>query len=280
MAASVQQLSELQDRAWTAVAHLGLERGLKGSQAQHQAVQDWYAAMQRPLAADLDQEMVRVQLADRARLEREHQQLQQQAAALAQTLEQRNQERQALRQQLAVQQTTAATWKAKYEALVDPVRSLPLEEVAAALCLEFVQPSWRHERHQIRINGTQFYDWHESQRRGGGGAIDLVMHVNQSDFKSAVAWLADRFGETAVQMAIRESAEAIVQSEKSSLCRASCVRATMADRAGRFGVAAATGKVAGPASCAGVAVCRSGWGDDLHTAGFADARNNRSVSAA
>ncbi len=91
-------------------------------------------------------------------------------------------------------------------------RSLPLEEVAAALCLELVQQSWRHERHQIRINGTQFYDWHESQLCGGGGAIDLVMHVNQSDFKSAVAWLADRFGEIAVQIAIREYAQAVAES--------------------------------------------------------------------
>jgi NAD(P)H-dependent FMN reductase len=34
------QLSALQDRAWAAVADLGLERGMKGSQATHQAVQE------------------------------------------------------------------------------------------------------------------------------------------------------------------------------------------------------------------------------------------------
>ena len=33
--------------------------------------------------------------------------------------------------------------------------------------------------------------------KGGGGAIDLVMHVNKFDFKQAVVWLSDRFGEIA-----------------------------------------------------------------------------------
>ena len=33
--------------------------------------------------------------------------------------------------------------------------------------------------------------------KGGGGAIDLVMHVLECDFKQAVAWLSERFGEMA-----------------------------------------------------------------------------------
>jgi Plasmid recombination enzyme len=212
------QLSALQDRAWVAVADLGLERGMKGSQATHQAVQEWYAEMLQPLGADLGAETVRVQLADRAHLARERQQVKQQAATLAQTLTERDQENQALlaqtrslEAQLKTTKEQAATWKEKYGALVDPVRSLPLTDVAAALCLELGAESWRHEGHQIRINGTQFYDWDETQMSGGGGAIDLVMHVNRSDFKSAVAWLADRFGVVAAQIAVREYVETTAQ---------------------------------------------------------------------
>jgi hypothetical protein len=201
---------------------LGLERGMKGSQATHQAVQEWYAEMLQPLGADLDAETVRVQLADRAHLARELQQLKQQAATLAQTLAERNQETQALmaqtrslEAQLKTSQEQTATWKEKYGALVDPVRSLPLADVAAALCLELAAESWRHEGHAIRINGTQFYDWDEMQMKGGGGAIDLVMHVLRSDFKSAVAWLADRFGEEAVQVAGSYHAQMVAQEAES-----------------------------------------------------------------
>jgi hypothetical protein len=215
------ELSELQDRAWEAVADLGIERGLKGSQAQHREVQDWYAEMQRPLEPDLDMETVRVQLADRTRLVQENEQLKQQAAAIAQTLEKRNQEKQSLLQQnLLMQEQLKASreetmqWREKYGQLVDPLRSVSLEKVVEALCLESdhqARPTWRHEGHQIRINGTQFYDWHETQMRGGGGAIDLVMHVNQADFKSAVAWLHDRFGEAVVKKAGSEHAEMMAQ---------------------------------------------------------------------
>jgi hypothetical protein len=211
-------LSALQDRAWLAVADLGIERGRKGSQAQHQSVQAWYAEMQQPLGAELDAETVQTQLVDRARMARENQQLREQAAALAQTLEKRNHEKQellqqhrSLQQQAQTSQAEMLDWKAKYEALIDPLRSLPLEQIAEALCLEFRSGKWCQEEHQIRINGMQFYDWHESQMQGGGGAIDLVMHVLRSDFKSAVAWLADRFGETAVEIAGSYHAQMVAQ---------------------------------------------------------------------
>jgi hypothetical protein len=208
------ELSELQDRAWEAVADLGIERGLKGSQAKHREVQDWYAEMQRPLAPDLDLETVRVQLADRGRLVQENEQLKQQAAAISLTLEKRNQEMQSLLQQDLLMRAEVSGWREKYEKLVDPLRSVSLEKVAEALCLESdhqARPTWRHEGHQIRINGTQFYDWDEGQMKGGGGAIDLVMHVNRSDFKSAVAWLSDRFGNEVVRMAGSEHAERMAQ---------------------------------------------------------------------
>ncbi len=219
------ELSALQDRAWLAVAELGIERGQKGSQAQHRTVQAWYADIQQPLGADLNAETVRVQLADRARIAHENQQLRDQAAALAQTLEKRNQEKQELLQQNQLMQGQLLTaheqaieWQEKYAQLVDPLRSVSLEQVAAALCLESddkPRPSWRHQGHQIRINGSQFYDWDESQMKGGGGAIDLVMHVLRSDFKTAVAWLVDRFGETAVQMAGRYHAQMVAQEAES-----------------------------------------------------------------
>jgi hypothetical protein len=104
-------------------------------------VQSWYAEIQQPLGTELDAETVRVQLADRARLERENEQLKQQAAALSQTLEKRNQEKQALLQQnslvqaqLKIAQSQIATWQEKYgDLLLQEEEDLPRFEPPIAM---------------------------------------------------------------------------------------------------------------------------------------------------
>ena len=51
---------------------------------------------------------------------------------------------------------------------------------------------WKTPRGAISVTGMRFYNWHE--HAGGGGAIDLVLHLEGVDFKDAVAWLEDAFG--------------------------------------------------------------------------------------
>jgi hypothetical protein len=46
---------------------------------------------------------------------------------------------------------------------------------------------WNTEQGPVSVTGSKFFDWH--QGLGGGGAIDLVMHLAQTDFPTAVAWL-------------------------------------------------------------------------------------------
>ncbi len=46
---------------------------------------------------------------------------------------------------------------------------------------------WRLDGDHINITGEKFYN-HDRQR-GGGGAIDLVMHATGYDFRQAVGWL-------------------------------------------------------------------------------------------
>jgi hypothetical protein len=48
----------------------------------------------------------------------------------------------------------------------------------------------------VNIDGSKFYDFAPEHSKGGGGAIDLVMHVNQCNFRQAVVWLHERFGES------------------------------------------------------------------------------------
>ncbi|NJM90534.1 MAG: DUF3991 domain-containing protein, partial [Hydrococcus sp. RU_2_2] len=74
--------------------------------------------------------------------------------------------------------------------LTQRIRSLPLEEVAERLGMErdrYDKHKWRSDGCIISINDGKFYD-HLAQK-GGGGAIDLVMHVREINFKEAVEWL-------------------------------------------------------------------------------------------
>jgi hypothetical protein len=50
---------------------------------------------------------------------------------------------------------------------------------------------WHTPQGAISITGMKFMNWH--QGLGGGGAIDLAMHLNGLDFKRAVAWLQRHF---------------------------------------------------------------------------------------
>ncbi|MBE7383719.1 MAG: hypothetical protein F6J95_020160 [Leptolyngbya sp. SIO1E4] len=71
--------------------------------------------------------------------------------------------------------------------VADDVRGIDLEIVAANLGLEldrYDKHKWRNGDHIISVSGPIFMDWLADQ--GGRGAIDLVMHVQEVDFKAAV----------------------------------------------------------------------------------------------
>ncbi|MGK7947260.1 MAG: AAA family ATPase, partial [Xenococcaceae cyanobacterium] len=77
-----------------------------------------------------------------------------------------------------------------FRELADRARNMPLEEVAERLGLEpdrYDSHKYKSDAHIISINDQKFYD-HLNQK-GGGGAIDLVMYLQQSSFKEAVTWL-------------------------------------------------------------------------------------------
>ncbi|MGB9498793.1 MAG: DUF3991 domain-containing protein [Dissulfuribacterales bacterium] len=50
---------------------------------------------------------------------------------------------------------------------------------------------WHTSQGVISVNGSKFMNW--TRGTGGGGAIDLVIHLQGVDFKDAVAWLYDTF---------------------------------------------------------------------------------------
>jgi hypothetical protein len=74
------------------------------------------------------------------------------------------------------------------------LRAVPLAEVLERLGAvrdARDRARWKTPRGALSVTGTRFFNWHEQS--GGGGAIDLVMHLRQADFRMAVAWLRDRF---------------------------------------------------------------------------------------
>ncbi|MDJ0647144.1 MAG: DUF3991 and toprim domain-containing protein [Xenococcaceae cyanobacterium MO_188.B19] len=77
-----------------------------------------------------------------------------------------------------------------WQELVAQLRNTPLLEVIEPLGLQpdkYDLHKYKSDAHIITITGERFYD--HLNLKGGGGAIDLVMHVNGSNFKDAVDWL-------------------------------------------------------------------------------------------
>ena len=77
---------------------------------------------------------------------------------------------------------------------LDQLRRIPLPAVlreTGAQRDRSDKARWHTPQGDISITGMKFMNWH--QGRGGGGAIDLVMHLNDLDFKRAVAWLQRHF---------------------------------------------------------------------------------------
>ncbi len=76
----------------------------------------------------------------------------------------------------------------------EPLRALPLESV---LGLSGAQPDrydkfqWPTPQGTLSVHGAKFMNWNRGV--GGGGAIDLGIHLNRCGFPEALAWLERHF---------------------------------------------------------------------------------------
>ena len=59
---------------------------------------------------------------------------------------------------------------------------------------------WHTPAGVLSVTGAKFMNWNCGP--GGGGAIDLVIHLNHLDFKAAVDWLAQHFPGAALRQVI------------------------------------------------------------------------------
>ena len=60
----------------------------------------------------------------------------------------------------------------------------------------FDKAKWHTPQGVISVTRQKFMNW--TQGTGGGGAIDLVMHLAGCDFKAAVFWLSESFPDCAI----------------------------------------------------------------------------------
>jgi hypothetical protein len=76
----------------------------------------------------------------------------------------------------------------------DQIRRVPLAAVlreSGAQRDRYDKAKWHTAKGAISITGMKFMNWQQSL--GGGGAIDLAMHLNGLGFSAAVAWLQRHF---------------------------------------------------------------------------------------
>lgn len=81
----------------------------------------------------------------------------------------------------------------------DRLRAIPLSTVLQALGAEpdrHDQRKWHTSAGVLSVAGAKFINWHRGL--GGGGAIDLVMHVQNLCFHDALDWLGRQFAGAAL----------------------------------------------------------------------------------
>lgn len=208
------KLADLQTAYAATVGPLGLARGIEKSTSTHQTVKQFYAALAEPVGTITAPIVPTPPLLSRdAWAHAETARIAEAISADAKILQMQ------ARAGIATAQR-AATLQASADATRDlrnRIRDIPLAEVLTRLGLTPAKDDKKQyvdgeKRFRITLQNTKFYD--HAAGKGGGGAIDLAMHVLDTDFKSATSWLASTIGvdETVRAVAARalENAESTV----------------------------------------------------------------------
>jgi len=221
-----EKLHEMQTSYARAVEDLGLVRGVQGSVATHQTVQEYYAKIQELTPAP---EIVRqhLEVERPGRLipnperwaSEQHEKIAERVtptldAALTKATHYEQQAAKAeanvvvLQQRVREVERERDTLQRDYKAVVAQARQLDLHDTIQTLGGaqdRYDTHKWRVNDEHISINGERFYN--HDQQKGGGGSIDLVMHVAGYSFKQAVAFLNHEAGpELAVAAAAQHGA--------------------------------------------------------------------------
>jgi hypothetical protein len=208
-----ERLSQQQTDYHAAVEHLGLERGIEGSIAEHERVKRHHAqvnAKAKPVSVDppsikdiFDRKKYAAKATKKARRDMSPTVERAKVMSSAKTKAKASE---ATAKKLSKRAERAETELAAAKLIANEMRALPLDLVLDALGLNKAGGKWKSDRHSIALNEgnngkTLWYDFKSGKdaMTGKSGSIDLVMHVMDCDFSQALSWLADRFGPGAAQ---------------------------------------------------------------------------------
>jgi len=187
-----EKIRQFQDSYFHAMRPIGLERGIKGSRAQHFDIKNFYTIVNEAQSPDVDElnwHQIKAKAADRDRAVTAKQEIELTAKALAERVE--------------TLETENLHWKQQVEQLHD----LPIETVAWRLGMT-PSPSRR---------GLWFGYSGQVVLEPGSSSITLIMQVNDCNYRQAIAWVHDQFGTAAVESAAaahaKSQAMSIVNSE-------------------------------------------------------------------
>lgn len=238
------ELRALQDSYGDAVAPLGIQRGLEGSAATHTDVKAFYAVVNRaldPTPVEIVVETPPVLVGREQWAKTQTQRLEADVVPRLREAEARSGmaelERETLRKATgmvaglrartiasvaevsasrraqeaaeALQRAAEAREQA-WRAQADQARAIPPSAVleAAGWDLDPTDPHhWIGPGSRISVRGQQYYD--HKRGRGGGGAIDLAMHLTGWGFRDTLAWLGEDMGQARVSAGLKAEVEAM-----------------------------------------------------------------------
>lgn len=190
------KLSAMQtDFADTVGKQFNLERGIEGSIAKHTTVKEYYARIQEPVKGlEITAEDLKPQVTKKKLLTKEYETQDQIAERLTKTFDPAV----ASAKQYQLEKASSEAREHQLQILRERAtyaRQLPLESVLERLgCVRDSKDrnNWRTPVGRVSVAGAKFYA--HDQAKGGGGAIDLVMMLEQTDYKGAVGILSNDFG--------------------------------------------------------------------------------------
>jgi hypothetical protein len=176
------KLSALQTDYAIAMEPLGLVRGIKGSKATSERIQDYYSSVNKAESSPLSREDLIAHSVDRQRQITRRKEAIKTAHRLADKIAE-------LEQTIEAQKAIIAGFEGANKAR-EHKGEITLAKVAADLGLiqNEVSPSrWSNGEHDIKITGGRFHDFRTAKR--GENVIDLVQQINDCSFVQAVAFL-------------------------------------------------------------------------------------------
>ena len=181
-------LSQLQDSFAQAVAHLGISRGVKGSAAKHTKIKKYYAALnQESQLLNLEYSFPKPQANEECKNYRQRviEILYPQFEIINYQLNERSR---LLRQKSHLEQTARRSEKLRQQ-LESELHILQTTVIPQKLSLDLVT-------YELGLNPNR-------QASSQNNAVEMVMQVNQCNFKDAVVWLRDHFGKELMVSAVK-----------------------------------------------------------------------------